>query len=182
MARSSQTQMAVLGALSIEPMTAYALRESIRDVLGHFWSESFGQIYPTLNALEEEGHVRRRGGVRARSSVFEITGTGTARLVELLCEPAQATPARDGLLLRLFFGRTLGRERCAVLLRTARETAMQKLSAYEDLLARLGAEEGHTPDWPYIRITIRAGIHHSRSTIAWADEALAALPGGPEQP
>jgi DNA-binding PadR family transcriptional regulator len=34
--RSSQTQTAVLGALSIEPMTAYALREAIRDVLGHF--------------------------------------------------------------------------------------------------------------------------------------------------
>jgi len=26
----------VLGALSVEPMTGYALREAIRDVLGHF--------------------------------------------------------------------------------------------------------------------------------------------------
>ena len=91
-------------------------------------------------------------------------------------------PARDGLLLRLFFGRTLGRERCAALLRTARETAAQKLAAYEELLDRLGREEGHTPDWPYIRITIRAGIHHSRSAIVWADEALAALPAGTDSP
>ena len=65
MARSSQTHMAVLGALSTEPMTGYALREAIRDVLGHFWSESFGQIYPTLQALEDAGHVERRGGARA---------------------------------------------------------------------------------------------------------------------
>jgi DNA-binding PadR family transcriptional regulator len=50
MPRSSQTETAVLGALSVMPMTGYALREAIRDVLGHFWSESFGQIYPTLAA------------------------------------------------------------------------------------------------------------------------------------
>jgi DNA-binding PadR family transcriptional regulator len=27
-------------------MTGYAVREEIRQVLGHFWSESYGQIYP----------------------------------------------------------------------------------------------------------------------------------------
>ncbi|WP_328471810.1 PadR family transcriptional regulator [Actinoplanes sp. NBC_00393] len=179
MARSSQTQMAVLGALSIEPMTAYALREAIRDVLGHFWSESFGQIYPTLHALEEEGHVRRRDGARARSSIFEITATGTARLIELLSEPPQETPARNGLMLRLFFGRTLGRDRCRELLLSTRKVAESRLTEYEELLTRLEAEEGHLPDWPFIRITIRAGIHHSRSTIAWVDESLDALSGGP---
>jgi DNA-binding PadR family transcriptional regulator len=172
--------MAVLGALSIEPMTAYALREAIRDVLGHFWSESFGQIYPTLHALEEEGHVRRRGGARARSSVFEITGSGTARLIELLSEPVQEMPARNGLMLRLFFGRTLGRDRCRDLVRATREAAESQLKEYEELLHRLAAEEGDTPDWPYIRTTIRAGIYHTRSTIAWADETLDAFSGGPE--
>ncbi|GIF38369.1 PadR family transcriptional regulator [Actinoplanes xinjiangensis] len=187
MARSSQTQMAVLGGLSIEPMTAYALREAIRDVLGHFWSESFGQIYPTLQTLEEEGHVRRREGPRARSSVFEITGSGTARLIELLTEPIRGTPPRDGLLLRLFFGRTLGRERCRGLLEAARDTALKNLQGYESLQTQLSAQEGDTPDWPFIEVTIRAGIHHSRATIAWADESLAALgdPAGhpePEEP
>ena len=38
MAASDQTQMAVLGALSIAPMTGYALREQIRDTLGQFWA------------------------------------------------------------------------------------------------------------------------------------------------
>ena len=60
MARASQTETAVLGGLSVESMTGYALREAIRDVLGHFWSESFGQIYPTLAELERAGHVQRR--------------------------------------------------------------------------------------------------------------------------
>ena len=180
--RSSQTRMAVLGALSIEPMTAYAMREAIRDVLGHFWSESFGQIYPALQALEEAGHVRRRDGARARSSVFEITASGTAHLVELLSEPIRDTPPRNGLMLRLFFGRTLGRAKCRELLEATREAAGRKLAEYETLLAQLSAAEGDTPDWPFIQVTIRAGIHHSRSTLAWADESLTALALDEETP
>jgi DNA-binding PadR family transcriptional regulator len=175
MTRSSQTQTAVLGALSIEPMTAYALREAVRDALGHFWSESFGQIYPTLSALEADGLVERRGGARARSSVYAITAAGTARLIEQLNEPVQQTPPRNGLLLRLFFGRTLGRERCRELLRAARDSAEGKRVEYEALLDQLQAAEGHLPDWPYIRMTIRAGIHQARSAVAWADECLATL-------
>lgn len=167
--------MAVLGGLSVEPMTAYALREAIRDVLGHFWSESFGQIYPTLKTLEAEGHIQRRDGPRAKSSVFDITPSGTARLRELLAEPVQPTAPRNGLLLRLFFGRTLGRDRCRDLLSTARGDAERDLAYLEALLASLTESEGHLPDWPYIRLTILAGIHADRASIAWADEALASL-------
>ncbi|GAA3205032.1 PadR family transcriptional regulator [Dactylosporangium siamense] len=177
MSRSSQTQVAVLGGLSVEPMTAYALREAIRDVLGHFWSESFGQIYPTLQALEDAGHVERRGGARARSSVFAITESGTARLIELLNEPVQESPPRNGLLLRLFFGRVLGRDRCRELLRSARDAASSQLAEYERLLAGLQAAEGDTPDWPFIRMTVLAGIHHARASVAWADECLDTLQG-----
>lgn len=175
MARSSQTEMAVLGGLSIEPMTAYALREAIRDVLGHFWSESFGQIYPCLNALEADGHVSREDGPRARSSTFVITASGRARLRELLEEPVQDAPPRSGLLLRLFFGRNLGPHRCRELLRQTRTQAHARLAELEGLLAQLTAAEGNTPDWPYIRLTILAGIHQARASVAWADEALAAL-------
>ncbi|MEV0898803.1 PadR family transcriptional regulator [Actinoplanes sp. NPDC049802] len=179
MSRSSQTRMAVLGALSIEPMTAYALRVAIRDVLGHFWSESFGQIYPALRALEDTGRVRRRPGARAGSSVFEITESGSAELLGLLLEPVQDSPPRDGLLLRLFFGRALGPEHCAALLRETRDAAGARLRRYEGLLAGLSVTERDTPDWAFVRITLRAAIHQSRSTLEWAEESLTAFAAKP---
>lgn len=49
-------------------MTGYAVREAIRDVLGHFWSESFGQIYPTLAQQQDDGLVERSSGDRAGSA------------------------------------------------------------------------------------------------------------------
>jgi DNA-binding PadR family transcriptional regulator len=173
--RVGQTELAVLGALSVEPATGYALREAIRDVLGHFWSESFGQIYPALAVLERQGHVRRSGGSRAGSSVFTITESGTARLRELLSEPVQAVPPRNGLLLRLFFGRTLGAQGCRALIVEARTAAERQLAEYHALVPELSAEDEQAQDHPFWLLTVSAGQHAATATINWATEALAAL-------
>ncbi|MGC4893816.1 PadR family transcriptional regulator [Micromonospora sp. DT31] len=175
MARSSQTDMAVLGALSIEPMTGYALREAIRDVLGHFWNESFGQIYPALAALERLGFVERSGSTKAGSSTFAITASGTRHLRELLAQPVQAVPARNGLLLRLFFGRTLGVEACRALVTAAEADAQQRLLQFDDLAVQIAGEPQHAEDAPFWQLTISAGRHSARATIAWAQECLTAL-------
>lgn len=174
-AKPAQTELAVLGALSVEPATGYALRESIRDVLGHFWSESFGQIYPTLNALELKGYVKRSSGSRAGSSIFTITEAGTSRLRELLREPAHSSPPRSGVLLRLFFGRELGVPACRDLLISTRADAEGRLAEYESLTEMLSADAEHAADRPFWLLTVSAGQHTARATIAWATEALAAL-------
>jgi len=174
-ARTSQTETAVLGALSVEPMTGYALRQAIRNVLGHFWSESFGQIYPTLATLERQGHVSRRGSTRPGRSSFEITDSGLVRLRELLGQPIQATPPRNGLMLRLFFGRQLGMESCTSLVVESRAAAVEQLAAYERIIQELEGDPGNAHDRPYWLLTVAAGVHSARATIDWADEALAAL-------
>src|ERR1019366_7085651 len=117
--RANRTAPAVLGALSVAPMTGYALREAIRDVLGHFWSESFGQIYPTLTALERDSHVRRLGAVRTRASMLQITAWATPRMTKLPPQPLQPPPPRNVLMLPLFFRRKLGAPACGALVRKA---------------------------------------------------------------
>lgn len=180
--RVGQTELAVLGALSVEPATGYALREAIRDVLGHFWSESFGQIYPALAELERQGYVQRSGGFRAGSSVFTITETGTARLKELLREPVQAVPPRNGLLLRLFFGRTLGLPGCRALILAVRDDAEQQLAEYGALVSQMSADDEHLEDQPFWALTVSAGQHTAAATIAWATGALGALDAIGAQP
>lgn len=173
--RSSQTDMAVLGALSTEPMTGYALREAIRDVLGHFWSESFGQIYPALRELEGQGYVKRMGSAKAGSSSFAITAAGTSRLRELLGQPVQAVPPRNGLMLRLFFGRTLGVDACRDLITKALTDAQRNLAMFEALAADVASDQQYAADAPFWQLTISAGRHTAEATIAWATESLAAL-------
>jgi DNA-binding PadR family transcriptional regulator len=174
-ARVSQTETAVLGGLSVEPMTGYALREAMREVLGHFWSESFGQIYPTLAELEQAGHVRRLGSGRTGASTFAITPSGTARLKELLAQPVQPVPPRNGLMLRLFFGRQLGPATCRSLVQEAKAEAERALARYRTLRQELREEQEHAEDSPYWLLTVSAGEHSARAAIDWADEALGAL-------
>jgi DNA-binding PadR family transcriptional regulator len=173
MARASQTEVAVLGGLSVQPMTGYALREAIRDVLGHFWSESYGQIYPTLAHLEQQGFVRRQDSARTGASTFAITPSGTRRLEELLAQPIQATPPRNGLLLRLYFGRHLGPTACRTLVQAALTEAQDALRRYAQIRAEIEAQD--TEDRDYWLLTVSAGEHSARATQAWAHEALSTL-------
>ena len=175
MASSDQTQMAVLGGLSIAPMTGYALPEQIRDALGHFWAESFGQIYPALAALEHDGMIERQSALRAGSSTFAITPLGAERLRELLAEPPVMLKPRNGVLLRLFFGRQLGEEACRRLVEDTRATAEAELAEMRRIREELQADTA--PDAPYILLTVLAGEHAARASLAWADEALAVLDG-----
>ncbi|ONI92065.1 PadR family transcriptional regulator [Saccharothrix sp. ALI-22-I] len=173
MARASQTEVAVLGGLSVQPMTGYALREAIRDVLGHFWSESYGQIYPTLANLERQGFVHRQGAARAGASTFAITPSGTLRLEELLAQPIQATPPRNGLLLRLYFGRHLGPAACRTLVQAALAEAQDALKRYAEIRAEIEGQDGEDRD--YWLLTVSAGEHSARATQAWAHDALSTL-------
>lgn len=175
MARSNQTGLVVLGALSVTPMTGCALREAIRDVLGHFWSESFCQIYPTLAELERQGFVQRRGAARTHASMFSITRSGRARLKQLLSQPVQSVPPRNGLLLRLFFGRQIGPDACRSLVPEARADAQRRLGQFEAIRRELAQTQENAQDRPYWLLTLAAGEHAARAAIAWTDEALATL-------
>lgn len=174
MASSDQTQTAVLGALSILPMTGYALREQIRDTLGHFWGESFGQIYPALAELERQELVERAEST-GRSSVFAITPAGAQRLQALLAEPPVQSKPRNGLMLRLFFGRQMGPDACRQLVQDASAEAETQLAQLQQAREELQQDSRLEPDAPYILLTISAGEHGARATIAWADQTLAEL-------
>jgi len=174
MARASRTDLAVLGALSIEPMTGYAVRAGIRDVLGHFWSESYGQIYPTLARLEADGFVERQPGERPRSSVYGLTPSGRERLLVLLLAPDEPSPPRNGLLLRLFFGHVLGAEEVERLVRVHRERATDQLARLAAARAEIDPDDAHGP---FALLTVSAGEHSARAALAWADEALGVLDG-----
>ena len=175
MAVSHHTRAAVLGALSIAPMTGYALREQIRDTLGHFWSESFGQIYPALAALEDEGLIERRATASRRSAEFAPTPAGLARLRELLAEPPKPATPRNGVLLRLFFGRQLGVDACRELIDQTRARAEAQLIALREARDELTASDTLRDDAPYILLTISAGEHSAHAALAWADDALTTL-------
>ena len=73
-------------------------------MLGHFWHESYGHIYPILRRLHRDGLVEKsveaHDGLPNRH-VYSITSDGHAELEEWLRRPVEHTPPRNELLLKV---------------------------------------------------------------------------------
>src|SRR5262245_4194745 len=106
--KAGTTEYAVLGMLALGPGSGYDLKKRIEGSVAHFWSESYGQIYPILARLASRRLVERRLE-RQRGKpdrfVYSITAEGRERLGAWLGEPAREQGFRSELLLKLFFGR-----------------------------------------------------------------------------
>ena len=175
MARQAQTATAVLGVLSIGPATGYEIRQAVTNVLGHFWHESFGQIYPCLTELEADGLVLATPGERANSRRYEITAAGRARLKMLLAEPPSPQPPRNGTLLRIFFGRAASPAELATVLDTQETEARARLATFAAIRAELATEAAYAEHVPYWSATIRAGELAAEAQLTWVAETRAAL-------
>ena len=81
---------------------------TIRASVGHFWNESYGQIYPNLKKLAAERtcHARRPKSKRASPTARSTPSRskGRERLARWLAVEPQPEVPRNELLLKLFFG------------------------------------------------------------------------------
>ncbi|PPK92599.1 DNA-binding PadR family transcriptional regulator [Kineococcus xinjiangensis] len=167
----------MLGALSVEPMTGYRLRTEIVETLGHFWHESFGQIYPALAGLEREGLVARDAASAGPGNLFRITAAGRRRLRELLAEPFQQPAPRDPLLLRVFFGHHVEPDRLRDWLAEALAQAETACARYEVLRAEIERAPDVATQGRFRLLTLLAGLHGARARADWAREAMDLLDG-----
>src|SRR5271154_4939079 len=103
--RTSSSTQALLGLLTIEPMSGYDLGQMVRASIGHIWSESYGQIYPNLKKLAAGGLVSRKTEKhkgRPDRHIYSITNKGREQLARWLAVPPQAEIPRNEMLLKLF--------------------------------------------------------------------------------
>jgi len=164
------TRYAILGLLSIEPMSGYDIRRASTDALSHFWHESYGQIYPTLAVLEREGLIRLLAQPRTETrprKVYALTAKGRRAHAAWCRKAPTSRPFRNELLLKLFTADAPKDVLAHV--RKLRKEETARLEEYARIEARLAREAPTKRLW---RATVRYGIHRSRAVIAWCDETL----------
>ena len=174
----NRTRYAILGALTLEPMSGYDIKRFADQSVAHFWAESYGQIYPILKQLRAERLItvdtERHAGPR-RHIRYAITARGRRALSRWLTEPAEQQVRRIEILLKLFFARNAAPEAILRLVEEFRMEHLGRLELYRHTEARLRAEHAGHADLPYWLMTLSYGSHVSRALVAWADETLAAL-------
>ncbi len=177
--REDTSRYAILGMLTIRPMSGYDIKRAIGESIAHFWDESYGRIYPTLERLAAEGFVvarTERHGGRPDRRVYALTPKGRNELRRWLALPAREQKPRSELLLKLFFGRQLPFADRVRHIERVRQTYLGALDSYRALENAVKNETDAEPDQPYWLITLRFGQHRSRAIVEWCDETLRSLP------
>ncbi len=98
---------AILGLLSIQPMSGYDLKHLAFDrTVVHFWRADQAQIYRTLDKMAQRGWVCSELQIqeeRPNRRVYEVTEAGQAELERWLREEQPLYTHREAFLVQLFF-------------------------------------------------------------------------------
>jgi DNA-binding PadR family transcriptional regulator len=173
------TGRVILGMIAIGRQTGYDIKQLVDKSTRHFWSASYGQIYPELRRLEEQGLVRGQSeptGGRART-VYTLTPEGEAALRDWL-EP-EGEPrfeVRDEGMLRLFFSDFGTPEQRIRNLRAMREQHLRTLTQ----LRVLAEKSGEEPTGPNLTLELGIGLH--ARMVEWCEAAERRLAAEGKEP
>lgn len=160
---------AILGLLSLRPLSGYDLGRSFAGSVAHFWHADQSQVYRTLERLSEGGLIDTtvipQDG-RPDRRVHTLTDEGRDELARWLDSPLEPERPKEPFLARLFFAASLGPDGVDRLLTERREQAEARVHAFgeidapgDDLAAHLRAA------------TLRYGLAMAEAEIAWLDDA-----------
>lgn len=173
MPEQNRTRYAVLGALSLGPSSGYEIQQGLERTVGHFWSESFGQIYPILAELVERGWAgvaSDEPGPRPKRT-YAITAMGLAELRRWLEQPvAVVDRPRNEVLLKLFFGSAIPVDVGLAHVARHRERAAAHLATYDEIGRGLSDERSDDPGLQYWLTTVRYGQLQAQAVLHWCDE------------
>ena len=158
----------LLGLLAQKPLSGYDIKAIVDRSTRFFWAASYGQIYPELKRLEQEGLVEgedRPNGARSRR-VYKLTPAGHEALVDWLTSPrGPDVELRDESLLRLFFADALPRETALQLLEGRKRGHEEFLEVLQAIAALPG---GKDPD--FVDLVLRWGIDFNEWGARWCQE------------
>ncbi len=159
------TGRVILGMIAFGKRTGYEIKTFVDKTTRYFWAASYGQIYPELKRLEDQGLVVGRpepSGGRART-VYELTAAGRAALEEWLqAGQAPSYELRDEGMLKLFFSDSLPEQRIEI---------VRAIRLREELdLAHLRSIEPHASKGPTgSYLTLQMGIASTECIIKWCE-------------
>src|SRR3954471_3051076 len=137
------TSRVLLGMIRLGRRTGYEIKQLVDVSARFFWSASYGQIYPELKRLEEEGLIRGEDAAtngRARRA-YELTPAGEEALDGWLRSGAPPLlEMRDEGLLRLFFSDGMSGAEKAALIRAMGDRHQEVVASLESIEEDAGAK------------------------------------------
>jgi len=172
--REKASRFAILGMLALgKKQSGYDLKKAIATSTANFWSESYGNIYPTLKKLLKEGAIREdseKGPASKRQKqLYSISEKGRRALREWLRQPVSVRSEDNELLLKLFFGAMMPVVESQVLVAAHRDHHIALLEKFEAIERSISTGPTTEVQKAYLRVTLSYGQAVSRALIQWSD-------------
>ena len=158
---------AILGLLHYKDMHGYHIKEHIERNFGFMWSINFGQIYPNLKQLEEDGlismieinNVGKKGPSRKQ---YSITEKGRKDFSDWLSStPERRLLLRDPFLTRFVFFGFGDKER-------ALELIDDQIALYEEQMKhRYENMQRWKRHSNYVRLIAELGVDFNEMALNW---------------
>ncbi len=179
MAKISNTFYIILGTLNLGPKSGYDIKKRIERSTGEFWSINYGQIYPLLKTMVDEGYatlITDNEDSKHERKVYAITEKGVEALIAWLAEPINYNnPKGNELLVKLFFGKDIPVQENIRRLMEFRNVCMGYLEnsnrVREDIENKMAGDD----QYDYSMIAIRHGLMMIQMKLDWCDESIKRL-------
>lgn len=164
---------AILGLLTIQPMTGYDLKHLAFDsTIAHFWRADQAQIYRTLDSMEGEGLLTSDLQIqseRPSKRVYTITEAGRAELLDWLRQPQSPPVYREPFLVQVFFAGMLTDAEVQGHIQAHIEAHRENLAKYQDIDIP-PQDEGTRRDRLFWGMTLELGVALENTYLAWLEK------------
>lgn len=171
-----QTDYVILGLLAEQPLSGYQIKKIIDIRFSFFWSESFGQIFPALKSLANEGLVEecpQEAADGRATRTYQITPAGKTALIDWLSQPVEKESLRLEILLKTYFSGYAAPEAMLTHLSAFEESHARQLhilGLFQEELLRIPDEDENHGD---ILRVIDFGQKANRAYLDWCRETRA---------
>lgn len=179
MKKYNDTTYAILGILTTDCRSGYAIKQFIDQSLNHFWKISYGQIYPTLKLIVQEGLADVQASSapgKPDKNEYSLTPRGREVLKYWLEQPIEQLPVeRNEILLKLFFGRHQDKEKTAPLLQDYKHGLETRYQTYVMIEQSILQHSHQDEDAMYWLLTLDYGKRVTQAAIDWCESTLEKL-------
>lgn len=172
----NNTTYAILGILTTDCTSGYSIKQFMDQSLNHFWKISYGQIYPTLKLLVEDGLAEVKSAStsgRSDKNEYLLTEKGLMTLKNWIEQPIDQVPAeRNEVLLKLFFGAHQSHDHTISLLEDYRKTLESRYATYEVIEQGISHNHHEQKDAMYWLFTLDYGKRVTKAALEWCEYTL----------
>lgn len=170
---------AILGFLSLAPLSGYDLKKAFDNSVRHFWYADQSQIYRTLTQIVDEGWAKVETipqDERPNRKVYHLTKTGRQELDTWLRTPLPPEEEHNALLVQIFFASRLDNDDALAMLE--REAARARAALAELKQVAQQTPNVNSREQEFALLTLDYGIQANKFLVRWLERAIERLKNG----